>query len=75
MLNCFCEGGIGELENRKILEKSEMFNDLKFKNADGNYTFVQDDVPRYKSFLTKLFLKKRCTFYNHGPQFTWSQPN
>ena len=44
-----------------------MFSDLKYKHGDGNYTFVQDGAPAHKSYLTKLFLKKRCNFLKSWP--------
>lgn len=54
----FCDEGIGEIQYRRILEKSEMFDDLKFKYGNGNYTFIQDGAPAHKSHLTYLFFKK-----------------
>lgn len=63
-----CDEGIGEIEYRKILEKSEMFEDLKLKCGPENYTFIQDGAPAHKSYLTQLFLKKRCNFIKSWPQ-------
>lgn len=54
-----CGSSINDLEYRNILNRCEIFTELKFKHGEGNYIFMQDGAPAHKSALTKLFLKKK----------------
>ena len=58
-----CSNGVGALEYREILEKSEMFKD---KDSDSYY-FMQDGAPAHKSTVTSLYLQKRCSFIRCWP--------
>ena len=58
-----CSAGVNALEYRKIMEKSEMFSDLR----DKDYLFMQDGAPAHTSNLTSLFLQKRCSFIKCWP--------
>ena len=62
-----CSDGVDNLEYRKIIDESNMFNVLDARYGQGNYTFMQDGAPAHKSILTTLYLKKRCSFINCWP--------
>lgn len=62
-----CENSINDLEYRKIISESSMFDVLNEIFKDRNYIFVQDGAPAHTSYLTKLYLKKRGNFMKFWP--------
>lgn len=53
-----CENNIDEVEYRKIINESKIFEELNEKyDSPGNFIFVQDGAgaPAHTSFLTGLF--------------------
>lgn len=62
-----CENNINDVEYRKIIEESNLVEDLDNKYEPGNYFFMQDGAPAHKSFLSSLYLKKRLTFLKSWP--------
>ena len=62
-----CSNGVDNTEYRQIIEDSEMISTLDAKYGSGNYTFMQDGAPAHRSYLTTLYLKKRCSFINCWP--------
>ena len=66
-----CENNIDEVEYRKIINESKIFEELNEKyDSPGNFIFVQDGAgaPAHTSFLTGLFFKKRGKFIKNGQQ-------
>ena len=62
-----CDNSINDIEYRKIIEKSKMFESLSEKYKEGEYYFMKDGASAHKSFLTYLYLKKRCSFIKFWP--------
>lgn len=62
-----CENSIDEIEYREILSKCSLFEKLDGIYQPGGYIFMQDSAPAHVSYLSKLFLRKRCNFIKYWP--------
>lgn len=62
-----CEDSINEIGYRRLIIESNMIDVLNVIYEPGSYFFMQDGAPAHKSFLTSIFLKKRCSYIQFWP--------
>lgn len=62
-----CKGGVNDLEYRRLLNESKMVDTLNCPPRNGDFIFVQDGAPAHNSFLSTLYLKKRCRYVKCWP--------
>lgn len=62
-----CEKTVDEIEYRRLINDSQIENDLNQLYLPGSYIFMQDGAPAHTSHCSCLFFKKRFSFLKFWP--------